>query len=160
GCAWALDAGRSTLISTVASGAATMKMISRTSMTSMNGVTLISWLSTRSSSPPDFRLPAMIVSSNPAASCACARHNGARCSGDLAIKVAADKPLHRSRRVRKHQAISRNGARESVVDHHGRNRGNKTERCCKQCLGNTRCDNGKVGRLRLADANKRIHDAP
>ncbi len=34
--------GRSTLIDTEASGAATMKMISRTSMTSTKGVTLIS----------------------------------------------------------------------------------------------------------------------
>jgi len=35
-------------MSTVASGAATMKMISSTSITSMNGVTLISWFSARS----------------------------------------------------------------------------------------------------------------
>ncbi len=38
----AVEAGRSTLMSTVARGAATMKMISSTSITSMNGVTLIS----------------------------------------------------------------------------------------------------------------------
>ena len=37
--------------STVASGAATMKMMSRTSITSMNGVTLISWTSLSWSSP-------------------------------------------------------------------------------------------------------------
>ena len=38
----ALAAGRSTEISTVASGAAIMKMISSTKITSINGVTLIS----------------------------------------------------------------------------------------------------------------------
>ena len=38
----ALEAGRSTEMSTVASGAAIMKMISSTRITSMNGVTLIS----------------------------------------------------------------------------------------------------------------------
>ena len=47
----AFDVGRSTGMSTVASGAATMKMISSTSITSMNGVTLISCTSSRSSSP-------------------------------------------------------------------------------------------------------------
>jgi hypothetical protein len=38
----ALDVGRSTATSTVESGAAIMKMIKSTSMTSMNGVALIS----------------------------------------------------------------------------------------------------------------------
>jgi hypothetical protein len=41
-CGSAVDAGRLTAMSTVASGAATMKMMSSTSITSMNGVTLIS----------------------------------------------------------------------------------------------------------------------
>jgi hypothetical protein len=38
-------------MSTVASGAATMKMMSSTNITSMNGVTLISCISARLSSP-------------------------------------------------------------------------------------------------------------
>ncbi len=42
GCGLAVDTGRSTAMSTVESGAATMKMMSSTSMTSMKGVTLIS----------------------------------------------------------------------------------------------------------------------
>jgi len=46
----AVDDGRSIGRSTVDSGAATMKMIRRTRMTSMNGVTLISWVSAKSSS--------------------------------------------------------------------------------------------------------------
>ena len=41
--------GSSTGTSTVASGAAIMKMISSTRITSMNGVTLISWVSAKSS---------------------------------------------------------------------------------------------------------------
>src|SRR5205085_5000765 len=47
----AVEAGRLTWMSTVASGAATMKMMSSTSITSMNGVTLISWTSSSVSSP-------------------------------------------------------------------------------------------------------------
>src|SRR5262245_6060581 len=47
----ALEAGRSTEMSTVASGAAIMKIMSSTRITSMNGVTLISWTSLNSSSP-------------------------------------------------------------------------------------------------------------
>ena len=42
GCGSAVDAGRLTAMSTVASGAATMKMINSTSTTSINGVTLMS----------------------------------------------------------------------------------------------------------------------
>jgi hypothetical protein len=44
-------------MSTVASGAAIMKMISSTSITSMNGVTLISCASSRSGSPGASRTP-------------------------------------------------------------------------------------------------------
>jgi hypothetical protein len=40
GCGCAFDTGRSTAMSTVDNGAATMKMMSSTSITSMNGVTL------------------------------------------------------------------------------------------------------------------------
>jgi hypothetical protein len=50
-CGSAVNPGRLTLTSTVASGAAIMKMISSTRMTSMNGVTLISWMSSSSSLP-------------------------------------------------------------------------------------------------------------
>src|SRR5262249_50266062 len=50
-CGGAVEAGRSTAMSTVASGAATMKMINSTSITSMNGVTLISWTSSISALP-------------------------------------------------------------------------------------------------------------
>jgi hypothetical protein len=41
-CGRALEDGGLTAVSTVASGAATMKMISNTSITSMNGVMLMS----------------------------------------------------------------------------------------------------------------------
>src|SRR5262249_16088665 len=51
GCGSAVDAGRLTRMSTVASGAATMKIISSTNITSMNGVTLISCTSSSVSSP-------------------------------------------------------------------------------------------------------------
>jgi hypothetical protein len=49
-------------MSTVASGAATMKMISSTSITSMNGVTLISCTSFSVSSPWSRRTLMMILS--------------------------------------------------------------------------------------------------
>ena len=51
GCDLAEETGRSTATSTVESGAATMKMMSSTSITSMNGVTLISCTSSISSLP-------------------------------------------------------------------------------------------------------------
>ena len=57
-CGIADEVGRSTGKSTVASGAATMKMISSTSITSMNGVTLISWVSAKSPSSSN-SLPAI-----------------------------------------------------------------------------------------------------
>ena len=49
-CGVAVDVGKSIGRSTVDNGAATMKMISRTRMTSMNGVTLISCDSAKSPS--------------------------------------------------------------------------------------------------------------
>ena len=57
---FAADTGSSTGTSTVDSGAATMKMMSSTSITSMNGVTLISCVSEMSSS--SCRRPAMAYS--------------------------------------------------------------------------------------------------
>src|ERR1700749_4306499 len=59
GCGWALETGSSTGTSTVESGAATMKMMSSTRITSMNGVTLISEISAMSPSCGSLRLTAM-----------------------------------------------------------------------------------------------------
>src|SRR5690606_2538689 len=100
-------------MSTVASGAATMKMISSTSITSMNGVTLISWFSTRSSfSALELRLPAMVL---------------LRCAGrplmsrdGTVVEVAADETLHCSRCVAEQELVAGDRARERVVDHDGR----------------------------------------
>src|SRR5580704_15574197 len=59
GCGCALDTGNSTGTSTVESGAATMKMISSTRITSMKGVTLISEISAISPSCGSLRLRAI-----------------------------------------------------------------------------------------------------
>src|SRR5262245_2533297 len=56
-----LGGGRSSLMFTVASGAATMKMMSSTSITSTNGVTLISLLSPKRFLPPPVVSPVPTV---------------------------------------------------------------------------------------------------
>ncbi len=81
-CGDAVEDGRSTGRSTVESGAATMKMISSTSITSMNGVTLISWVSPKSS----------------ASSTSLKRHAHRPLSGHSAARDAAIKVRDRGRR--------------------------------------------------------------
>src|SRR5262249_25377418 len=61
GAGWAVDAGRSTLTSTVESGAATIKIIKSTSMTSIKGVTLISYIASRASFSADKRIAIILL---------------------------------------------------------------------------------------------------
>src|SRR5882724_1288701 len=133
GCGSSALAGSSTPRSTVASGAATMKMISSTSITSMNGVTLISCASTRSSSarrrPPSAPLEPSRVPMD--------LLRGARQPEQAAIALAADQE-HHDRRDRRDQA----------------------ERGGEQRLGDTGRDHRKVGGVGLRDADEGIHDAP
>ena len=74
------------MTSTVASGAATMKMMSSTSITSMNGVTLISWAS------PGRRVGFAARGCRPWRYSAARAQRGARPAG--LVEVAADQALH------------------------------------------------------------------
>src|SRR6266545_7147233 len=99
-------------MSTVASGAATMKMISSTSITSMNGVTLISWTSSSSSLPWSRRT--LIV-------CGPALFGGSRKRGaqaPAAVEIAAHQQQDLGRGVAQERAVARGRARKRVVDHH------------------------------------------
>src|ERR1700722_16344221 len=117
GCCGALVEGSSTAMSTVASGAATMNMISSTSITSMNGVTLISWTSLSSSLPWSRRtLMRGSRSLGRGAQRRLARHGAA-------IEVAADQAEHCRGGIGELGAIARDGTGEHVVDHDRRDRG-------------------------------------
>ncbi len=85
-CGVAVELGKSTGRSTVESGAAIMKMISSTSMTSMNGVTLISCASPKSSSSFSLTDAPMLVTP---ASLRGARHHAAAAI-EVARQQAAD----------------------------------------------------------------------
>ena len=102
-CRCAVVAGRSTGTSTVASGAAIMKMISSTRITSMNGVTLISWVSAKSSPSCPRRMATALLRR--------ARHMRGRIERGHALAVAADQPHHQRRAVREQRAIAADGAR-------------------------------------------------
>src|SRR5260370_13002500 len=106
GCASAVEEGRSTKISTVARGAATMKMINSTSITSMNGVTLISWVSTRSSSSRAIRMDMRYSK----------LFRSVRQRQALAIEIAAHVSDHLRGSVREQRAIAGDRAREHVLD--------------------------------------------
>src|SRR6202043_1460560 len=111
--ACALEAGRSTETSTVASGAAIMKMISSTRMTSMNGVTLISCTSARSTSPWSRRT--LIRSLR-------RRQGGfpsARRAGlaGVAIEIAAYQAEHLGGTVGVERPVGADRSGEHVVDH-------------------------------------------
>src|SRR5690606_8974151 len=140
GCGVADEVGKSTLISTVASGAATMKMISSTSITSMNGVTLISWFSTRSSFwELELRLPAIVL----LRSLGQLFPHGA---GMTVVEIAADQPLDSRSGITEQQPVSGDRTSEDVIDHHRGNSGNQSDGRRKQSLGNTGCDDRKVRR--------------
>src|SRR5690606_24420615 len=110
GVACAVEAGRSTSTSTVASGAATMKMMSSTSMTSMKGVTLISCVSWRSSP--------MLSRTFPATASSLFGGDGARGDGAI-VEIAADQPLHPGRGVGQNLPVTGDRAGEDIVDDHG-----------------------------------------
>src|SRR5262245_4531151 len=109
-CGLAVDTGRSTATSTVESGAATMKMMSSTSITSMKGVTLISWFSTRSSSPLS-RPPAMTARPSLGRTRQFARRHA-----HAAVEVARDQPQDFGRRIAQQPLVAADPARELVVD--------------------------------------------
>src|SRR5580658_10507166 len=106
----AFEVGRSTATSTVASGAAIMKMISSTKMTSMNGVTLISWISPSVLSPWSRRMLTGLLRSR----------NGGRIALRPLHQIAADHGQNLDTGVGIERAILRDRARKHVVDHHRR----------------------------------------
>src|SRR3954468_20166949 len=132
-------------MSTVARGAPNMKMMRRTSITSMNGVTLISWVSSR--------LP-----SSSAVPIALLRGFGERQMAP--IEVAAGEPHHLGAGVGEERPISADGAREHVVDDHRRNGSREAEGGCQQRLGDAGRHHGEIGGVRLGDADEAVHDAP
>src|SRR5579872_3572799 len=148
-CGLAVEAGRSTATSTVARGAATMKMISSTSMTSMKGVTLISWLSTSSSSM-EYRRSAMGLLGRPGRCCGCCR---------LApIAVARDQAQYLGRSVGHQGFMGGDRPGEVVVDDHGRNCRDQPQRCCQEGFRDAGRDDGEIGGLGFRDADEAVHD--
>src|SRR3954463_10380600 len=160
GCGATALAGRSTPRSTVASGAATMKMISSTSITSMNGVTLISWASARSSSLPRARIPNRApMTALLRGACGAGRATAA-IETALKTSLAADQQQQLRRGVAEQRAIRRDRTRQIIVDHARGDGRDQAERGRQQRLGNSRRDHGQVGGVGLGDADKGIHDAP
>src|SRR3954452_5867860 len=160
GCGSTALAGRSTPRSTVASGAATMKMISSTSITSMNGVTLISWASARSSSLPRARIPNRApMTALLRGACGAGRATAA-IETALKTSLAADQQQQLRRGVAEQRAIRRDRTRQIIIDHDRRDGRDQPERGRQQRLGNSRRDHREVGGVGLGDADKGIHDAP
>src|SRR5579871_4731947 len=97
-----------------------MKMISSTSITSMNGVTLISWTSSRSALPWSRRT---LMAPPPSLGGGRQRRAAER----AAVEIAAHQPQHLGRGVAELRAVAGDRAREDVVDHHRRDRGREPE---------------------------------
>ena len=116
-----------------------MKMISSTSITSMNGVTLISCalgeivVSVRAETHGHRRYSAG------------ARH--AACAPR--VEVAADESQHRGRGVGDQRPVAGGRAREHVVDDDRRDRRDQAERGREQRLGDAGRDHREIGGLRL-----------
>src|SRR5579871_5276996 len=147
GCSGAVEAGRLTPMSTVASGAATMKMINRTSMTSMNGVTLISCSTSRSSLfRPEETCRAIRLLRRP---WQCRR---------TAQLTAADYQQQLRGCVAEQDTVAGNHAGEMVIDHDRRDRSDKAERGRKQGFRDARCHHREIGGVGFGNADERIHD--
>src|SRR5262249_40305478 len=136
-----------------------MKMISSTSITSINGVTLISCISSSVSSPWSRRTLMTTLSSTLDGGQGRRSPRG-RNRHDGALEIAADEPQDLRRGVAEPGAIARDRPREYVVDHHGRNGGRKPESGRQQRLGDARRDHREVRGMRLGDADEAVHDAP
>ena len=141
--------GRLTPISTVASGAATMKMISSTRMTSMNGVTLISCWTSRSS-PPEREPRRIAMAFTPPRAPAERR-------GPVS---AADHQEQLRRGVAEQRAVAADDADQMVVDHDRGDRGDEADRGGEQRLGDAGRDHREIGGVGFRDADERVHDAP
>src|SRR5215470_1112536 len=152
----ALEVGRSIGRSTVDSGAATMKMMSSTRMTSMNGVTLISCVSPKSSSSST---SVNVTPIHYSATCALLRGAPDR-SRTHTVEVARQLPTGRSGRTVDQLEIAFRDAREVIVEHDRWNCCEQTDCCCEQRLGDAGRDDRQVGRLRFRNANEAVHDAP
>src|SRR5579871_6580538 len=156
GCRSMLEDGRSTATSTVASGAAIMKIMSRTRTTSINGVTLISWTTSAVSSPWSRRTAIALL-----------RHwhrgrtppriEGVDAAGGRLAEIAAHQGEDLDAGVRIERPVVGDRAGKHVVDHHRRNRGRKSERRGEQRLRDAGRHHGKVGRVQLRDADEAVH---
>src|SRR5690348_5176062 len=155
GDASALAAGKLTAISTVASGAAIMKIMRSTSITSMNGVTLISCSSRSASSPWSRRALTDLLR----------RRGGASSVGrptfkDAAIEVATDEANDRGGGVAVKGTVASAPARIEVVHDNCRNRRYEAESGRQQSLGDAGRNDRQIGRVLLGNTNEAVHDAP
>src|SRR5262249_38316452 len=127
-----------------------MKMMSSTRMTSMKGVTLISWVSPKSSSS------STSVKMTPIALLRRAPHRARRDAVEVARQLTAGEAGGAVDQLQ----IAFGDAREVVVDDDRRNGGEQPDRRRQQRFGDAGRDHREVGGLRLRDADEAVHDAP
>src|SRR6185312_1810988 len=157
GLASALAAGKSTAISTVAKGAAIMKMMSSTSITSMNGVTLISCNSSSVSSPWSRRRLTTRLSLDGCGNPAPLRR---LLNGNAAVEIAAYKTQHARRGVGMQRTIRGRPTRKDVVHDDRWNCRHQPECGRQQRFGNAGRDNRKIRGVLFGNADEAVHDAP
>src|SRR5882762_10358230 len=136
-----------------------MKTISRTSMTSMNGVTLISWASGNSSSsstPSKSAPPRLSPTEVPTESL----RPACKSAAIIAIEVARQQTGDRAGRPADEVQIRFRRPHQVVVDDHRWNRGGETDGGRQQRFRNARRDHGEICRLGFGNANEAVHDAP
>jgi hypothetical protein len=124
-----------------------MKIISKISITSMNGVTLISWSSAESSFAVDT---------------SCCGLSRSRDGGMLvpSIQVAGDQAQDLGGRIAEERPVSADRARKLIVDDDRRDGGEQANSCGEQRLGDPGGNDSQIRRLRFGDANEAVHDAP
>ena len=137
--------GRSTGTPTVSSGAVTMNTMSSTSITSTNGVTLISAIGRLRRRRP-----------RPFGALTQQRPSAAAFSSSWRDRIAENSSAKRVEPV----DIAADVVDEVVVENHRRNRGEQAHRGGKQRFGDAGRDDGQRRVMARGDRRERIHDAP
>ncbi len=148
---------RSTPMSTVASGAATMKVMisgTRTDVDERRDIDLVGF---RAVVRHPRRLAEVTCAAKP---CAHDLPRGARDVRQAPALVAADQEQHLRRGVAEHARYAGRGACQVIVDHHRRNGRDEAHGGCQQRFRDAGRDNGEIGGVGFRDADEGVHDPP
>ena len=76
------------------------------------------------------------------------------------VEIARNMAHDLGRGIGEQRLVAGNGAREDIVDHHGRDGGDEASRGREQGLRDARRHDGEIAGVALRDRDETVHDAP